>query len=186
MHWYAALLVYFHWSLLNWRNSVAYSFCWYMNQLSLFYFVLFCFSRPDYRDILLWYLKYGVWFFCRQVLLTCPNVFVVLKIKISWFLILILNQCLLIVDWTIRKKLQWNFNRNRKLFILPRGRWVNAGTYYMIKAGHGVNVPENKTSQIVYFVIQWGSCWASSMRIRGKLKRCKRYRAVLWIRQYGL
>ena len=87
MHWYAALLVYFHWSLLNWRNSVAYSFCWYMNQLSLFYFVLFCFSRPDYRDILLWYLKYGVWFFCRQVLLTCPNVFVVLKIKISWFLI---------------------------------------------------------------------------------------------------
>ena len=87
MHWYAALLVYFHWSLLNWRNSVAYSFCWYMNQLSLFYFVLFCFSRPDYRDILLWYLKYGVCFFCRQVLLTCPNVFVVLKIKISWFLI---------------------------------------------------------------------------------------------------
>ena len=25
--------------------------------------------------------------FCRQVLLTCPNAFVVLKIKISWFLI---------------------------------------------------------------------------------------------------
>ena len=86
MHWHAVLLVYFHWSLLNWRNSVAYSFCWYMIQLSIFYFALFCFSRPDYRDILLWYLEYGVCF-CRQVLLTCPNAFVVLKIKISWFLI---------------------------------------------------------------------------------------------------
>ena len=42
--------------------------------------------QPDYRDMLLWYLEYGVCF-CRQVLLTCTYAFVVLKIKISWFLI---------------------------------------------------------------------------------------------------
>ena len=28
-----------------------------------------------------------------------------------------LNQCWLIVNWTLRNKLQWNFNRNKKLFI---------------------------------------------------------------------
>ena len=50
------------------------------------YFVLFCFFRPDYHDILLWYLEYGVCF-CRQLLLTCPYAFVVLKIKISCLLI---------------------------------------------------------------------------------------------------
>ena len=28
-----------------------------------------------------------------------------------------LNQCWVIVNWTIKDKLQWNFNRNTKLFI---------------------------------------------------------------------
>ena len=28
-----------------------------------------------------------------------------------------LNQCWVFVNWTIRNKLQWNFNQNRKLFI---------------------------------------------------------------------
>ena len=28
-----------------------------------------------------------------------------------------LNQCLIIVNWTLRNKLQWNFNQNTKLFI---------------------------------------------------------------------
>ena len=41
MHWYAVILVYFHWSLLNWRNFVAYSFCWYMIQFLKY--ILFCF-----------------------------------------------------------------------------------------------------------------------------------------------
>ena len=91
MHWYAVILVYFHWSLLNWRNFVAYSFCWYMIQFSIFCFVLFFFDLIIVI-ILLWYLEYGVCFFCRQVLLTCPNAFVVLKIKISWFLIPDSNQ----------------------------------------------------------------------------------------------
>ena len=51
-----------------------------------------------------------------------------------------LNQCWVIVSWTLRNKLQWNFNRNTKLFIyenvseniicemaaiFSRGRWVN-------------------------------------------------------------
>ena len=51
-----------------------------------------------------------------------------------------LNQCCLIVNWTLRNKIQWNFNGNTKLFIdentfenivcemaaiLSRGRWVN-------------------------------------------------------------
>ena len=50
-----------------------------------------------------------------------------------------LNQCWVIVNWTLKKKLQWNFNRNIKFFIhenaseniweiaaiLSRGRWVN-------------------------------------------------------------
>ena len=50
-----------------------------------------------------------------------------------------LNQCCLIVDWTLRNKLQWNFYQNTKFFIhenalvnvlcemaviLSRGRWV--------------------------------------------------------------
>ena len=49
------------------------------------------------------------------------------------------NQCWVLVDWTLRNKLQWNFNQNTKLFvhknasenivcgmaaILFRGRWV--------------------------------------------------------------
>ena len=87
MHWYAVWLVYFHWSLLNWRNSVAYSFCWYMIQFNIFYFVFFfnliiviyCFDT--------WNMEYD---FCRQVLLTCPYAFVVLKRRIFWFLIPIL------------------------------------------------------------------------------------------------
>ena len=29
-----------------------------------------------------------------------------------------LNQCLVIVHWTLRNKLQWNFNQNTKIFIL--------------------------------------------------------------------
>ena len=52
-----------------------------------------------------------------------------------------LNQCLVIVHWNLRNKLQWNFNQNTKLFIrenafeniicekaaiLSRGRWVNS------------------------------------------------------------
>ena len=51
-----------------------------------------------------------------------------------------LKQCLLIVNWTLRNKLQWNFNQNSTIFIqenafenvvckmvaiLSRGRWVN-------------------------------------------------------------
>ena len=32
------------------------------------------------------------------------------------------NQWWVIVNWTIRKKLQWNFNQNRKLFI--HEKWV--------------------------------------------------------------
>ena len=51
-----------------------------------------------------------------------------------------LNQCWVIVNWTLGNKLQWNFNQNKKLFfhenasvkiackmgaILSRGRWVN-------------------------------------------------------------
>ena len=51
-----------------------------------------------------------------------------------------LNQCWVIVNWTVRNKLQWNFNQNIKLFIhenasenivcemaaiLSRVRWVN-------------------------------------------------------------
>ena len=50
-----------------------------------------------------------------------------------------LNQCLIIVNWTLKNKLQWNFNQNIKLFthehasdnivcemsaILSSGRWV--------------------------------------------------------------
>ena len=50
-----------------------------------------------------------------------------------------LNQCWVIVNWTLRNKLQWNFNQNTKLFIhknafqnivcqmaaiLSKGRWV--------------------------------------------------------------
>ena len=50
-----------------------------------------------------------------------------------------LNQCWFIVKWTLRNKLQWNYNQNTKLFInksasedfvcemaaiLSRGRWV--------------------------------------------------------------
>ena len=52
-----------------------------------------------------------------------------------------LNQCLVIVNWTLRHKLQWNLNRNTNIFIyeiffeiavceiaaiLSRGRWVNS------------------------------------------------------------
>ena len=51
-----------------------------------------------------------------------------------------LNQCWVMVNWTLSNKLQWKFNQNTKLFIhknasenivcematiLPRGRWVN-------------------------------------------------------------
>ena len=50
-----------------------------------------------------------------------------------------LNQCCLIVNWTLRNKFQWNFNKNSEVFIhenslenvickmvniLSRGRWV--------------------------------------------------------------
>ena len=45
MCWCIAMSYYwflFHWSSLNWRNSVAYSCCWYIS--NLVYFVLFCFS----------------------------------------------------------------------------------------------------------------------------------------------
>ena len=50
-----------------------------------------------------------------------------------------LNQCWVIVNWTLRNKFQWNSNHNTKLFIhrnaseniicemaaiLPRGKWV--------------------------------------------------------------
>ena len=52
-----------------------------------------------------------------------------------------LNQCWVIVNWTLRNKLQWNLSRNTKVFIdknafkivvcemaaiLSRGRWVNS------------------------------------------------------------
>ena len=52
-----------------------------------------------------------------------------------------LNQCWVIVNWTLKNKRQWNFNQNRKLFIqentyenivcemaaiLSRGRWVKS------------------------------------------------------------
>ena len=66
-----------------------------------------------------------------------------------------LNQCWIIVNWTLRNKLQWNLNQNTKLFIhknasenvgcemaaiLSRGRWVKhcityhltMVTYYLI------------------------------------------------------
>ena len=52
-----------------------------------------------------------------------------------------LNQCWIIINWTLRNKLQWNFNQNTKFCIhenasenivcemaaiLSRGRWVNS------------------------------------------------------------
>ena len=33
----------------------------------------------------------------------------------------ILNQCWIIVNWTLRNKLQWNFNRNSDIFIQENG-----------------------------------------------------------------
>ena len=57
-----------------------------------------------------------------------------------------LNQCWVIVNWTLRNRLQWNFNQNTKLFIhenasenivcematiLCRGRWVNSTNHKM-------------------------------------------------------
>ena len=67
-----------------------------------------------------------------------------------------LNQCWLIVIWTLRNKLQWNLNQNTKLFIhenafenvvcelaaiLSRGRWVNIGlaNVFYRKRPHGVS-----------------------------------------------
>ena len=63
-------------------------------------------------------------------------------VQIVTFLLpsLYLNQCWVIVNWTLRNKFQWNFNQNTKLFIhenasqnivceimaiLPRRRWVS-------------------------------------------------------------
>ena len=55
---------------------------------------------------------------------------------------LVLNQCWVIVNWTLRNKLQWKFNQNILFFIpenasenivrerapiLSRGRWVDLG-----------------------------------------------------------
>ena len=56
-----------------------------------------------------------------------------------------LNQCWVIANWTLRNKLQWNFNQNTQHFIhktssantvcemaaiLSRGRWVNLHTMW--------------------------------------------------------
>ena len=67
-----------------------------------------------------------------------------------------LNQCLVIVNWTLRNKLKWNFIQNTKVFIhknasgnyvckmafiLPQLQWVNA------LASH------------ILIAISWMSCW---------------------------
>ena len=60
-----------------------------------------------------------------------------------------LNQCWNIIDWTIKNKLQWNFNRYayffiqrnafenvfcEKVAIRSRERWVNTEWHYVLKA----------------------------------------------------
>ena len=56
-----------------------------------------------------------------------------------------INQCWIIINWTLRNKLKWNFNQNKKIFIhenasenivceiaaiLSRGRWVKVMARY--------------------------------------------------------
>ena len=69
-----------------------------------------------------------------------------------------LNQCCVIIKWTLRKHLQWNFHQNIQLFIhekayenifcemvaiLPMGRWVNLSVpgyamwYHETQSGNG-------------------------------------------------
>ena len=72
-----------------------------------------------------------------------------------------LNQCCVIVNWTLRNKLQWNFNQNTKLLIyenasenivcemaaiLSSERWVNREQYQQ----HRPLLMPNEQAVIIY------------------------------------
>ena len=79
-----------------------------------------------------------------------------------------LNKCWVIVNWTTKNTLQWNFNQNTNLFIhdsasenivcetaviLSRGRWVNDVFLIGWNTRNGITSPQN-----INMLYSWASC----------------------------
>ena len=76
-----------------------------------------------------------------------------------------LNQCWIIVYWTLRKKLHWNFNQNTKLFIHKNASENMSVKYRPFFQGGGggggwVKITNNKLITAVYFIV--GELFSSS------------------------
>ena len=109
MHWDVVLLVYFLWSLLDWRNSVVYSYCWYISDLEFFptWLSWYIALIPGIRNM--------IWergtidlfiYFCYGE-------------NKDWFLIPGSCQAIMAIYYQSdkRKKRKWNFYQNATLFI---------------------------------------------------------------------
>ena len=82
-----------------------------------------------------------------------------------------LNQCWVIVNWTLRNKHQWNLNQNTNIFIhknasekivcetaaiLSKGRWVNRTDEVNKFIHHKHNISKFSTDQIPQGWFRWG------------------------------
>ena len=91
-----------------------------------------------------------------------------------------LNQCWIIVNWTLRNKLQWNFDWNSNIFIkenalenricemaaiLSKGRWVNYVSLYLLCIYAWEAVHFDTCYCVIRVVLWWGlpspacHCW---------------------------
>ena len=90
-----------------------------------------------------------------------------------------LNQCLVIVNWTLRNKLQWIFNQNLINFIhenasenivcemaaiLSRGRWVNKILYGFSSEERGALVDRTNVTRWIAIYCEWEMLATSSNR----------------------
>ena len=83
-----------------------------------------------------------------------------------------LNLCCVDVNWTLKNKLQWNYNQNTKLFIhenafetilcemaaiLPRERWVKGFQCWQVRTNLNQVLPVFRLTQMSYMSVL--TCW---------------------------
>ena len=81
-----------------------------------------------------------------------------------------LNQCWNIVNWTLRNKLHWNFNRNSNIFVQEKWTWkclLRNGVHFVWASMRETicgNIDDQRASHIIYIYIHiwiymWGRLW---------------------------
>ena len=105
-----------------------------------------------------------------------------------------LNQCWLIVNWTLRNNIQWNFNRNTKLFIheklfedivyemaaiISRGRWVKVHEHPFLSPWTTHNKPS--TVETLYNTINF--CWSTHKRHSIARPKGRGMGCLLWVQR---